>query len=70
VDVAIEAADRQELLRDISAVFTKEKMNVIGVQTRSPVGRQPGHRPHDFTVSSANGRLKHVICKVAEVAGE
>ncbi len=35
VDVAVEAADRQGLLRDISEVFAKEKMNVIGVQTQS-----------------------------------
>ena len=38
VDVAIEATDRQGLLRDISEVFTKEKMNVIGVQTQSVKG--------------------------------
>ena len=31
----VEAADRQGLLRDISEVFAKEKMNVIGVQTQS-----------------------------------
>jgi GTP pyrophosphokinase len=31
----IEACDRQGLLRDISEVFAKEKMNVIGVQTQS-----------------------------------
>ena len=35
VDVNIEAVDRQGLLRDISEVFAKEKMNVIGVQTQS-----------------------------------
>jgi len=35
VDVAIEAFDRQGLLRDISEVFAKEKMNVVGVQTQS-----------------------------------
>jgi GTP pyrophosphokinase len=35
VDVNIEAQDRQGLLRDISEVFAKEKMNVIGVQTQS-----------------------------------
>ena len=35
VDVAIEAMDRQGLLRDISEVFAKEKMNVIGVQTQT-----------------------------------
>ena len=38
VDVAIEAVDRQGLLRDISEVFAKEKMNVIGVQTQSVKG--------------------------------
>lgn len=38
VDVAIEAQDRQGLLRDISDVFAREKMNVIGVQTQSVKG--------------------------------
>ncbi|MDP2742006.1 MAG: bifunctional (p)ppGpp synthetase/guanosine-3',5'-bis(diphosphate) 3'-pyrophosphohydrolase, partial [Hydrogenophaga sp.] len=38
VDVAVEAADRQGLLRDISDVFAREKMNVIGVQTQSVKG--------------------------------
>jgi GTP pyrophosphokinase len=38
VDVAVEAIDRQGLLRDISEVFAKEKMNVIGVQTQSVKG--------------------------------
>jgi GTP pyrophosphokinase len=33
--VSIEAFDRQGLLRDISEVFSKEKMNVVGVQTQS-----------------------------------
>jgi GTP pyrophosphokinase len=35
VDISVEALDRQGLLRDISEVFTKEKMNVIGVQTQT-----------------------------------
>jgi len=38
VDIWIEAADRQGLLRDISEVFAREKMNVIGVQTQSVKG--------------------------------
>ncbi|WP_396434323.1 RelA/SpoT family protein [Limnohabitans sp.] len=38
VDVVVEANDRQGLLRDISEVFAKEKMNVIGVQTLSVKG--------------------------------
>ncbi len=35
VDVIVEAADRQGLLRDISEVFAKERTNVIGVKTRT-----------------------------------
>ena len=38
IDVSVEAFDRQGLLRDISEVFAKEKMNVIGVQTQSVKG--------------------------------
>ncbi|MFM8756004.1 MAG: RelA/SpoT family protein [Limnohabitans sp.] len=38
VDVALQAQDRQGLLRDISEVFAKERMNVIGVQTQSVKG--------------------------------
>ena len=35
VDIQILADDRQGLLRDISEVFAKEKINVIGVKTQS-----------------------------------
>jgi GTP pyrophosphokinase len=38
VDIAVEAMDRQGLLRDISEVFSKEKINVTGVQTQSIKG--------------------------------
>jgi GTP pyrophosphokinase len=66
VDVAIEAADRQGLLRDISEVFTKEKMNVIGVQTQSVRGTAW----MTFTVEvSESGRLTKVLAIVAELAG-
>ena len=41
-------ADRQGLLRDISEVFAKEKMNVIGVQTQSRPRRQRRHRVDDL----------------------
>jgi GTP pyrophosphokinase len=66
VDVAIEAADRQGLLRDISEVFTKEKMNVIGVQTQSVKGTAW----MTFTVEVADsGRLHKVLGVVAELSG-
>jgi GTP pyrophosphokinase len=70
VDVAIEATDRQGLLRDISEVFTKEKMNVIGVQTQSVKDNRGGTAWMTFTVEVAqSGRLKQVLGVVAEVAG-
>jgi GTP pyrophosphokinase len=66
VDVGVEAADRQGLLRDISEVFAKEKMNVIGVQTQS----LKGTAWMTFTVEIADsGRLNKVLALVAEVQG-
>jgi GTP pyrophosphokinase len=66
VDVAVEASDRQGLLRDISEVFTKEKMNVIGVQTQSVKGTAW----MTFTVEVAeSGRLAKVLGIVAELQG-
>jgi GTP pyrophosphokinase len=66
VDVAVQAQDRQGLLRDISEVFTKEKMNVIGVQTQSIKGTAW----MTFTVEVADsGRLHKVLGLVAELPG-
>ncbi len=66
VDVAVEANDRQGLLRDISEVFAKEKMNVIGVQTQSI----RGIAWMTFTVEvSESGRLSRVLGIVAELSG-
>ena len=39
VDLFILASDRQGLLRDISEVFSREKINVIGVNTQSTKGQ-------------------------------
>jgi len=66
VDVAVEATDRQGLLRDISEVFAKEKMNVIGVQTQSVRGTAW----MTFTVEvAASVRLTKVLAIVAELEG-
>ncbi len=66
VDVAIQAADRQGLLRDISEIFAKEKMNVIGVQTQSVKGTAW----MTFTVEvTDSGRLNKVLGTVAELDG-
>ena len=66
VDVAVEANDRQGLLRDISEVFTKEKMNVIGVQSQSV----RGIAWMTFTVEvTESGRLTKVLGVVADLTG-
>ena len=66
VDVAVQAQDRTGLLRDISEVFTKEKMNVIGVQTQSIKGTAW----MTFTVEVADsGRLHKVLGLVADLPG-
>ncbi len=66
VDVNIEAIDRQGLLRDISEVFAKDKMNVIGVQTQS----MRDLAWMTFTVEVGDsGRLQKVLGLVKEVRG-
>jgi GTP pyrophosphokinase len=66
VDVRIEAQDRSGLLRDISDVFAREKMNVIGVNTHSPKGLAQ----MTFTVQITDAkRLNKVLGYLAEVPG-
>ena len=49
-DIVVDAHDRQGLLRDISEIFTREKLNVVGVNTQSKQGK--AHM--SFTVEIAN----------------
>jgi GTP pyrophosphokinase len=66
VEVSIEASDRQGLLRDISEVFAKEKMNVVGVQSQSVKGTAW----MTFTVEVSDASLlKKVLQTVKSVAG-
>jgi GTP pyrophosphokinase len=66
VDIAVEAVDRQGLLRDISDVFSKERLNVVGVQTHSARGTAW----MTFTVElRETGQLVHVLGAVRQVAG-
>jgi GTP pyrophosphokinase len=70
VDISIEAADRSGLLRDISEVFAKEKMNVIGVNTQS-IKHSHGEMAYmTFTVEISDSRkLDRVLSHVGEVSG-
>ena len=70
LDVVIEAADRQGLLRDISEVLTRERVNVTGVNTRSVKDSTGGTAWMTFTVEvSDTRRLQQVLRQVAQVSG-
>ncbi len=68
IDVTVEAVDRQGLLRDVSEVFSKEKMNVVGARSDTSKGRGSTHMTFTIEVSSAS-RLAAVLAQVTEVAG-
>ena len=65
-DLLVEANDRQGLLRDISDILSKERINVTAVNTLS----KGGTARMAFTVELANaGQLQRVLSLVGEVAG-
>jgi GTP pyrophosphokinase len=66
IDIFILASDRQGLLRDISEVLAREKINVIGVNTQST----KGHARMVFTAEiGATGQLQKALSAIAEVPG-
>jgi GTP pyrophosphokinase len=65
-DLHIEAADRQGLLRDISDVLSKEKVNVTAVKTQSKVGIAR----MSFTVElGSSSQLQRILTILADVPG-
>ncbi|WP_153110184.1 RelA/SpoT family protein [Propionivibrio limicola] len=66
VDIIVEANDRQGLLRDVSEVLTREKINVIAVSTQS----KQGEAHMRFTGEIANlAQLKRTLAALHEVNG-
>ncbi len=66
VDIVVDATDRQGLLRDVSEVLTREKINVIAVNTQSKAGT--AHM--SFTAEISNvGQLKRTLLLLHEVKG-
>lgn len=65
-DIQVEAHDRQGLLRDISDVLSKEKINVTAVKTQS----KSGTARMGFTVELGSAeQLQRVLDRVGEVTG-
>ncbi|MDY7574309.1 bifunctional (p)ppGpp synthetase/guanosine-3',5'-bis(diphosphate) 3'-pyrophosphohydrolase [Actimicrobium sp. CCI2.3] len=66
VDIFVMAGDRQGLLRDISEVFLREKINVVGVSTQSA----KGHARMAFTAEIAStAQLMKALSVIREVDG-
>ncbi len=66
VDLFILAGDRQGLLRDISEVFSREKINVIGVNTQS----SKGQARMTFTAEiGSTAQLHKALLAIMEVQG-
>jgi len=66
VDVAVQAHDRQGLLRDVSEVFSRERINVTAVNTQS---RQQAATMF-FTVEVSDlDHLRRALAQIADVPG-
>ncbi|MEN9868996.1 MAG: hypothetical protein RL748_4586 [Pseudomonadota bacterium] len=66
VDIFVISTDRQGLLRDISEVFSRDKINVIGVNTQS----SKGSARMSFTAEIAStAQLQKALNAIREVAG-
>ena len=66
VDLVVDATDRQGLLRDISDVLSREKINVTAVKTQSRTGT--AHMRFVVEVP-ATGMLTRVLSSLREVPG-
>jgi GTP pyrophosphokinase len=66
VGIFVLAGDRQGLLRDISEIFSREKLNVIGVHTQSAKGQAR----MTFTAEiGSTAQLQKALSAIAEVSG-
>ena len=68
LDVAVEAADRPGLLRDISEVLAKERMNVTAVHTQSAKDRSTAWMTLTVEVADV-ARLAAVLAQIGRVPG-
>jgi len=70
VDVSVEASDRSGLLRDVSEVLAKEKINVTGVRSQSVRDGAGGTAFMTFTVEVADAsKLAAALALVCRIPG-
>ncbi len=66
VDIVVEAQDRQGLLRDISEVLSREKINVTAVNTQS----KQGAARMGFTIEvSGVAQLQRALKLIGDIGG-
>ena len=66
VDISVQAADRQGLLRDISEVLSRERINVTAVNTLS----RKNVATMDFTIEVTDlEQLRRALSMISEVPG-
>jgi GTP pyrophosphokinase len=66
VEIFVLAQDRQGLLRDVTEVLAREKMNVVGVNTAS----SRGEAQMSFTIEVSDApALRRALAQVAEIKG-
>ncbi|MFZ2909632.1 MAG: ACT domain-containing protein, partial [Candidatus Desulfobacillus denitrificans] len=66
VDIVVEAQDRQGLLRDISEVLSREKINVTAVRTQS----KQGAARMSFTIEvSGVAQLQRALKLIGDIGG-
>lgn len=68
VDVHVTAADRQGLIRDISSVFTNEKLNVISVNTYTDRKSNLAHMSFTLEIQDLT-QLSHLLGLISQVSG-
>jgi GTP pyrophosphokinase len=69
VDIVVDATDRQGLLRDVSEVLTREKINVIAVNTQSKQGNAHMRFTGEITHISQLNKTLTALHEVEGVVG-
>ena len=69
VDIVVDATDRQGLLRDVSEVLTREKINVIAVNTQSKQGNAHMRFTAEITHISQLNKTLTLLHEVEGVVG-
>lgn len=70
IDISVQAMGRVGLLRDVSEIFSKEKMNMVSVKTQPPQEARGGTTWISFTVEMPDvQRLNDLLAQIGQVTG-